>query len=68
MTCIHGLGSSFIDYVIYDILVSNQIITFELLNDHEPDYDHRYLTLNLKFSLSRNAIEENSNNQIRCAL
>jgi hypothetical protein len=50
MTCIHGLGSSFIGYVIYDILVSNQIETFNLLNDHEPDFDHKTLTLTLNFS------------------
>jgi hypothetical protein len=36
MTCIHGIGSSIVDYVISDILVSNQIVTFDLLNDHEP--------------------------------
>jgi hypothetical protein len=36
MTCIHGLGNSVVDYVIYDILISNQIETFDILNDHEP--------------------------------
>jgi hypothetical protein len=50
MTCIHGLGSSVVDYVISNILVSNQIATFDLLNDHEPDSDHKPLTLNLNFS------------------
>ena len=30
MTCIHGLGSSVVDYVISDIPVSNQITTFDL--------------------------------------
>jgi hypothetical protein len=63
MTCIHGLGSSVLDYVIYDIPISNQITTFDLLNDHEPDSDHKHLTLNLKFSMHRSAIEENSDNQ-----
>jgi hypothetical protein len=43
MTCIHGLGSSVIDYVIYDIHFSNQIATFDLLNDHQPDYNHKPL-------------------------
>jgi hypothetical protein len=63
MTCIHGLGSSVIDYVIYDIPVSNQIVTFDLLNDHEPDSDHRPLTLTLNFSMHRSTIEENYDNQ-----
>jgi hypothetical protein len=63
MTCIHGLGSSVVDYVIYDIPISNQIINFDLLNDHDPDFDHKPLTLALNFSMHRSAIEENSNNQ-----
>jgi hypothetical protein len=63
MTCIHGLGSSFIDYVISYIPVSNQIETFNLLNDHELDSDHKPLTLTLKFSMNMGTIEENSNNQ-----
>ena len=63
MTCIHGIGSSVVDYVIFDIPVSNQITTFDLLNDHEPDFDHKPLTLTLNFSMHMNVIEENSNNQ-----
>jgi len=63
MTCIHGLGSSVVDYVISDIPVSNQITTFDLLNDHEPDSDHKPLTLTLKFSMHRSTIEENYDNQ-----
>jgi hypothetical protein len=63
MTCIHGLGSSVVDYVIFDILVSNQITTFDLLNDHEPDSDHKPLSLTLKFSMHRSTIEENYDNQ-----
>jgi hypothetical protein len=63
MTCIHGLGSSVVDYVIYDIPISNQITTFDRLNDHDPASDHKPLTLTLKFSMHRSAIEENSNNQ-----
>jgi hypothetical protein len=64
MTCIHGLGSSFVDYVISNILISNQITTFDLLNDHEPDSDHKPLTLTLKFSMHRSTIEDNSDNQM----
>jgi hypothetical protein len=63
MTCIHGLGSSVVDYVIYDILISNQITTFDLLNDHEPDSDHKPLTLTLNFSMHMSVIEENFDNQ-----
>jgi hypothetical protein len=33
MTCIHGLGSSVVDYVMSDISISKQIETFDLLND-----------------------------------
>jgi hypothetical protein len=68
MTCIHGLGSSFIDYVIYDIPISNQILTFNLLNDHEPKFDHRPLILTLNFSMHKSVIEENSNNQRKLLL
>jgi hypothetical protein len=63
MTCIHGLRSSVVDYVIYDIPVSNQIATFDLLNDHEPDSDHKPLTLTLNFAMHKSTIEENSDNQ-----
>jgi hypothetical protein len=63
MTCIHGIGSSVIDYVISDIPVSNQIQTFDLLNDHELDSDHKPLTLTLNFSMHRGAIEKNYDNQ-----
>ena len=63
MTCIHGLGSSVVDYLIFDILVSNQIATSDLLNDHEPESYHKPLTLTLKFSMHRSAIEDNSDNQ-----
>jgi hypothetical protein len=63
MTCIHGLGSSVIDYVIYDIPIYNQIVNFDILNDHEPDSDHRPLTLTLNFVMHKIPIEENYDNQ-----
>jgi exonuclease III len=63
MTCIHGLGSSVVDYVISDIPVYNQIVNFDLLNDHEPDSDHRPLTLTLNFIMHKNPLEDNSGNQ-----
>ena len=37
MTCIHGLGSNVVDYVISDTPLYNKIINFDILNDHEPD-------------------------------
>jgi exonuclease III len=63
MTYIHGLCSSVVDYVISDIRVSNQITTFDLLNGHEPNSDHKHLTLTLKFSMHRSTIEVNYDNQ-----
>ena len=63
MTCIHGLGSSVVDYVISYIPVSNQMESFDLLNDHESDSDHKPLTLTLNVSMHRSAIEDNSDNQ-----
>jgi hypothetical protein len=48
MTCINGIGSNVVDYVIYDVPISNQIINFDLLNDHDPGSDHRPLTPNSK--------------------
>jgi hypothetical protein len=63
MTCIHGLGSSVVYYVISDIPIYNQIVKFDILDDHEPDYDHRLLTLTLKFSMQKSYVEEHSDNQ-----
>jgi hypothetical protein len=63
MTCIDGLGSSVVDYVISDIPVSNQKETLDLLNDHGLDSDHKPLSLTLNFSMHRSPIEENSDNQ-----
>jgi hypothetical protein len=63
MTCIHGLGSSVSDYLICYIIVSNKIETFDLLNDNEPDSEHKPLTLTLNFSMHKSAIEENYDNQ-----
>ena len=63
MTCTDGIGSSVIYYEIYDIHVSNQIATFDLLNGHEPYFDHKPLTLTLNFSMHGSTIEENYDNQ-----
>ena len=40
MTCIHGLGSIVIYYVIFDIIIYNRLKKFDILNDHERDSDH----------------------------
>ena len=61
MTCIHGLGSSVVDYTISDIPISNQVVIFYLLNDLEPDIDHIPLTLTLNFAMHRSHIKEKSN-------
>ena len=63
MTCIHGLGSSVVDYVISDIPLYNEIINFDILSNHEPDSDHRPLIITLNFSMHNNHIEENSHSQ-----
>jgi hypothetical protein len=63
LTCIHGLGSNVVDYVISNILIYNQIIKFDLLDDHEPYSDHRPLTLTLNFAMHKRSIEEHSDNQ-----
>jgi hypothetical protein len=57
MTCIHGMGSSLVDYVISYIPIYNQIVNFDLLDDHEPDSDHKSLTLTLNFSMHKISIE-----------
>ena len=58
MTCIHGLGSSMVDYVIFDIPLYNEIINFDILNDHQPDSDHRPLIVTLNFAMHRDPIED----------
>lgn len=39
-TCIHRLGSIVVDYVISYIPIYNQIVNFDLLNNHDLDFDH----------------------------
>jgi hypothetical protein len=57
MTCIHGLGSCLTDYAIFDILVYNQIVNFDILKNHEPDFDHRPLTPSINFGMHKIPIE-----------
>ena len=63
MTCIHGLGSNVVDYVIFYIPLYNEIINFDSLNDHEPDLDHRPLIITLDFVTHRDPIEDNHHSQ-----
>jgi len=63
MTCIHGLGSSVIDYVISDLPLYNEIITFDILNDHECYSDHRPLLITLNFVMHRDPRENNPYSQ-----
>jgi len=63
MTCIHGLSNNVMDYVISNILLYNHIVNFDLLNNHEPKFDHRPLTIILNFGMHKIPIEENSDNQ-----
>jgi len=63
MTCIHGLGSSVVDYVILDIPIYNQIVNFDLLDAHELESNHRTLTPTLNFVMHKISIEEHSNKQ-----
>jgi hypothetical protein len=51
------------DYLILDIPIYNQIVKFDLLNDHDPNFDHRPLTLTLNFAMHKIPIEENYDNQ-----
>jgi len=60
MTCIHGFGSSVVRYVISDIPLYDKMITLDILNEHEPNSDHRPLLVNLNLVIDRDPIEENS--------
>ena len=59
MTCIHGLGTSVVDYVIYDIPIYNKLIDFNIFNDHELGYDQRPLFITLNISMYSDPQEEN---------
>ena len=63
MNCIHGLGSSVVDYVIFDIPLYNEIINDDKLKDHEPDSDYRPLIVTLNFFMHRDPIEDNPYSQ-----
>ena len=59
MTCIHGIGSSVVDYVLSNIPIYKKLIDFNIFNNHEPDYDHRPLIITLNISMHSDPKEEN---------
>ena len=59
MTCIHGLGSSVVDYVIYDIPIYKKLIDFNFFNNYVPDSDHRPLIVTLNIAMDSDPKEEN---------
>ena len=52
-TCIHGLNSNVVDYMLSNIPIYNQMVSFDILNNHELDSDHRPLTLTLNFVMHK---------------
>lgn len=60
MTCIHGLGSSVVDYVISNLPLYNKITNFDILNNHDPNFDHRPLLITLNFVIHKDPIEDNA--------
>ena len=60
---IHGLGSNVVDYVIFDIPLYNEIINFDILNDHEPNSYHRTLIVTLNIFMHRDPIDDNPHSQ-----
>ena len=46
------------DYVISYIPLYNEIINFDIVNDHEPDSYHRPLIVTLNFVMHRDPIED----------
>ena len=59
MTCIHGLGSSVVEYVISDIPLYNKLIYSNIFNDDDPDSDHRHLIITLNIDLHSDPKEKN---------
>ena len=60
MTCIHRIGSSVVDYVIFGIPLYNKLIDFNIFNDHDPDSYHRPLIITLNLAMHSEAINNNS--------
>ena len=52
-----------VDYVISDLPLYNEIINFDILDDHEPDSNHKPLLITLNFVMHRDPIEDNPYSQ-----
>ena len=52
-----------VDYVISGIPLYNEIMNFDILNDHEPHSDNRPLIVTLNFVMHRDPIEDNHHSQ-----
>ena len=63
MTCFHWLGTRMVDYIISNIPLYNEIINFDILNDHEFDSDYRPLIVTLNFFMNRDPLEDNPHSQ-----
>lgn len=63
ITCIHRLSNSFIDCVMFDILVYKKVVHFNILNDHEHAPYHGPLTLSLNFVMHKSLTQENYDSQ-----
>jgi len=63
MTCIHGLGSSVLVYIIYGIPLYNKMTNLDILNNHEPNSYHRPLIVTLNFFMNSDPIGDNSHDQ-----
>ena len=63
MNFFHGLGSSVMDYVIFDTHVLNRITNFELLNRYESDSDHIPMPLSLNLVMHTTHMQETSENK-----
>ena len=59
MTCIHGLGSSVVDYVIFDIPLYKKLIDFNIFNDHETESYHIHLIITINIVMHNNPKDEN---------
>jgi hypothetical protein len=57
------MGSSVVYYEVQDIPIYNQIVNFNILNDHEHDSNHRPLTLTINFIMHKKPFEDNYDNQ-----
>ena len=48
-----------VDYSIFDIPIYNKLIDLNIFNDHEPDSDHKPLSITLNIAMHSDPKEEN---------